>query len=195
MELTTAVPLIVTAALAFVGYLVTYRTNLRLSQRKERLERVNKQLADFYGPLFAMVHASSSAFETFRDAHWSERRHFFQQGVQPTYRDVIDWRRWVTYALMPLNRRWWTSSLLTQTFCASRNFPSACSTYVRTWRATSPHRPLGGTQLPFTGSGGPPLPDRLSRRRLEAVRRRVVRCSATRAGGADRAGPAIDPRI
>ena len=105
MELTTVVPLIVTAALAFVGYLVTYRTNLRLSQRKERLDRVNKQLAEFYGPLFAMVHASSSAFEAFRDTYWSGRRQFFQQGVQPTYRDIIAWRRWVTHALMPLNRR------------------------------------------------------------------------------------------
>ncbi|MGW3123595.1 hypothetical protein ACWDBW_41915 [Streptomyces sp. NPDC001107] len=38
----------VTIAVAFVGYLATYLNNLPLSQRQERLSRVNRQLSEFY---------------------------------------------------------------------------------------------------------------------------------------------------
>ena len=105
MNVTTAVPLIVTALLAFAGYLMTYRTNLRLARRKDRLDRVNRQLAELYGPLFALVHASNRAFEKFHDVHWPDRRNFFEAGVAASVEDSVVWRRWMTHAFMPLNRR------------------------------------------------------------------------------------------
>ncbi|MER6468031.1 hypothetical protein [Streptomyces collinus] len=50
---------VVTIGLAFVGYVVTYLNGLRLTQRQERLARVNRQLSDLYGPLFALTEANS----------------------------------------------------------------------------------------------------------------------------------------
>jgi hypothetical protein len=105
MNVTTAVSLLVTVGLAATGYLVTYRSNLRLARRKDRLDRVNRQLAELYGPLFALVHASGTAFAKFSATYWPGRRAFFQPGVELSRGDLELWRRWVTHAFMPLNRR------------------------------------------------------------------------------------------
>lgn len=47
--------MIVTVGLAFLGYLATYANGLRLTQRQARLDRVNAQLNNFCGPLFALM--------------------------------------------------------------------------------------------------------------------------------------------
>ncbi len=51
-----------TIMLALIGYAVTYFNNLRLARRKERLELVNNQINDFYGPLFIASEAGDIAF-------------------------------------------------------------------------------------------------------------------------------------
>ncbi|WP_372499433.1 hypothetical protein [Streptomyces lichenis] len=60
---------IVTIGLAFVGYLLTYLNGLRLAQRQARLTRVNQQLSDFYGPLFALMEANSRTYDTFSEKY------------------------------------------------------------------------------------------------------------------------------
>ena len=69
---------LLTVFLAFIGYLITYLNNLRLSQRKERLERVNRQLGELYGPLFSLTQASDKAYLAFRNKYRSEYPSFFQ---------------------------------------------------------------------------------------------------------------------
>ena len=49
----------VDVVVAQIGYFVTYRTNLRLAQRNDRLERINRQLSEFYGPLLALTRQRS----------------------------------------------------------------------------------------------------------------------------------------
>ncbi|MFK0045124.1 hypothetical protein ACIQU4_13595 [Streptomyces sp. NPDC090741] len=49
-----------TVGLAFLGYLATYANGLRLAQRQARLARVNQQLSEFYGPLFALMETNRS---------------------------------------------------------------------------------------------------------------------------------------
>ena len=51
---------------AVIGYFVTYRTNLRLAQRNDRLERINRQLSEFYGPLLALTRSSDQSWQAFR---------------------------------------------------------------------------------------------------------------------------------
>ena len=46
MDSTEAVAF-VDVVVAVIGYFVTYRTNLRLAQRNDRLERINRQLSEF----------------------------------------------------------------------------------------------------------------------------------------------------
>jgi hypothetical protein len=101
----TVVTLVVTVGLAITGYVATYLSNQSLARRKDRLERINRQLAELYGPLYALSQASGRAFEAFHDAYWPERRGFFVRGAQPSVEDLEVWRRWMTVAFMPLNRR------------------------------------------------------------------------------------------
>jgi hypothetical protein len=42
------------ASVAVGGYFATYRHNLRLAARNDRLDRLNRQLEELYGPLIAL---------------------------------------------------------------------------------------------------------------------------------------------
>jgi hypothetical protein len=56
----------VDVVVAVIGYFVTYRTNLSLAQRNDRLERINRQLSEFYGPLLALTRSSDQSRQAFR---------------------------------------------------------------------------------------------------------------------------------
>ncbi|WP_411082735.1 hypothetical protein [Streptomyces sp. cmx-18-6] len=92
----------VTIGLALAGYVVTYLNGLRLSQRQERLARVNRQLSDFYGPLFALTESNSRTFEAFasRNARPGGKSPFTQE-TQPTAEELAEWRLWVTTVFLP----------------------------------------------------------------------------------------------
>ena len=49
-----ATAIVVSVLVALIGYVVKYFNDLRLAQRKDRLDRVSHQLSDLYGPLFAL---------------------------------------------------------------------------------------------------------------------------------------------
>ena len=97
-------PLIVTVVLAFIGYLVTYLNNIRLSQRTERLARVNRQLGELYGPLFALSEASDRAWQAFRQ-RYRPGSSYFVEGSPPTEEELKVWRLWMTTVFMPNNLR------------------------------------------------------------------------------------------
>ncbi|MFC9748962.1 hypothetical protein [Streptomyces niveus] len=60
----------ITVGLALLGYVATYLNSLRLSQRQERLSRLNRQLSDLYGPLFALTESNSRTYSAFMDPHF-----------------------------------------------------------------------------------------------------------------------------
>lgn len=97
--ITVGIPVV----LAFLGYIVTYINNLRLSQRVERLERVNKQLSEFYGPLFAMAHASQMAWRAFRKKYRPYDGPYFDPIEPLTEDDLKAWRLWMETVFMPNN--------------------------------------------------------------------------------------------
>ncbi|MYQ76953.1 MULTISPECIES: hypothetical protein [unclassified Streptomyces] len=96
------ITLAVTVGLAFAGYALTYLNGLRLSQRQERLARVNRQLGDFYGPLFALTEANSRIFAAFveRNAR-PDGRSPFDHETPPTEEELAEWRLWVTTVFLP----------------------------------------------------------------------------------------------
>jgi hypothetical protein len=98
-----ALALAIPALVAVVGYLLTYRNNLRLAERKDRLDRITQQLSDFYGPLFALSHANQSAWQIFRMLYRSDVAGFWDD-PQPTDDEAAAWRLWMTTVFMPLNR-------------------------------------------------------------------------------------------
>ncbi|MFJ3235959.1 hypothetical protein [Streptomyces sp. NPDC086787] len=93
---------IVTVGLAFIGYLTTYLNGLRLAQRQARLTRVNQQLSNFYGPLFALMEVNSRTYDT-----WSAKyarpdgRDPFRHDIPPTEQELEEWRTWATTVFIP----------------------------------------------------------------------------------------------
>ena len=63
MDQTFIITTTATIFLALVGYFAKYLHNLHLSRRKDRLERINKQLSELYGPMFSLTHASTTAWK------------------------------------------------------------------------------------------------------------------------------------
>ncbi|MFD9511268.1 hypothetical protein [Streptomyces mirabilis] len=91
----------VTVVVAATGYGATYLTNLRLTRRKDHLDRVNRQLSELYGPLYAQCEAVNQAWKKFEDrygAPWIE-------GAPATAKRAATWRLWMSTVFMPLNRR------------------------------------------------------------------------------------------
>ena len=94
--------LIVTVALALVGYLATYLNGVRLAQRQARLARVNLQLSDFYGPLFALMEANSRTYDTFSARHARpDGRDPFDHDIPPTEQELAEWRTWAGTVFIP----------------------------------------------------------------------------------------------
>ncbi|MFF0000957.1 hypothetical protein [Streptomyces avermitilis] len=93
---------IMTVSLAFVGYLTTYLNGLRLAQRQARLARVNQQLSDFYGPLFALMESNSRAYEAFCEKYARpDGVHPFDHDIPPTEEELVEWRIWATTVFLP----------------------------------------------------------------------------------------------
>jgi len=90
---------------AVIGYFVTYRTNLRLAQRNDRLERINHQLIEFYGPLLALTRSSDQSWQAFRKRYRPGAGSFWKCDPPLTKEDAIAWRLWMTTVFMPVHQR------------------------------------------------------------------------------------------
>jgi len=106
----TRVPVMVAAvvavSLAFVGYLATYVNGLRLAQRQERLSRINRQLAEFYGPLLALTQSNRRIFEEFAERYRRpDGRSPFQNETPPTQDELVEWRLWFSSVFLPNIRK------------------------------------------------------------------------------------------
>src|SRR5947209_1888781 len=99
----TILTLLVTVSLALAGYIAKYLNDIKTAQRKDRLERVNRQLKEFYGPLYALSYASDKAWrEAFR-AQYRPHGSFWSGAPPPTPSEEVAWRLWMTEVFMPLN--------------------------------------------------------------------------------------------
>ena len=105
MDTSALVTLSVTVLIAAGGYFATYLNNLRLARRKDRLDRVSKQLSDFYGPLLALSRAGERSWAAFMDKYRPEARWFWDEEAPPTEEQVNVYRLWVRQVFMPLNTR------------------------------------------------------------------------------------------
>ncbi len=97
------IALIVTVLLAMAGYATKYLNDVRLAQRKDRLDRINRQLSELYGPLFALNLAVARLWLEFRSRHRPSGP-FWSVDDPPTSEDAQAWRLWMTTVFMPLNR-------------------------------------------------------------------------------------------
>nr|WSW69060.1 hypothetical protein OG461_24280 [Streptomyces sp. NBC_00995] len=96
------ITVVVTIALAFAGYVATHLNGLRLSQRQERLARLNRQLSDFYGPLFALTEANSRIFGAFMERNARpDGSSPFAHETPPSDEELAEWRLWVRTVFLP----------------------------------------------------------------------------------------------
>jgi hypothetical protein len=93
---------ITTVGLAFLGYLATYLNGLRLAQKQARLTRVNLQLSEFYGPLFALMEANSRVYDTFSERYARpDGRDPFRHDIPPSEHELAEWRTWAGTVFIP----------------------------------------------------------------------------------------------
>jgi hypothetical protein len=101
----TLVTLLVTVLLAFAGYLATYFNGHRLARRKDRLDRVSRQLSDFYGPLLALSRAGARSWDEFMESYRPDANYFWDEDDPPTEEQAELYRIWMRSVFMPLNVR------------------------------------------------------------------------------------------
>lgn len=96
--------IIATILLAFIGFAVKYWNDLTFAHRKDQLDRVNQQLKNLYGPLYATDQAAKEAWIAFRKVYRPNLR-FWASDPPPTEEEIAAWRLWMSEVFMPLNLR------------------------------------------------------------------------------------------
>jgi len=94
----------VTLVVALVGFAAKYLNDIKVAQRKDRLDRINQQLKLLYGPLYATDQAGKTAWIGFRRMYRSEKESYWRS-PPPTKEEAEAWRLWMTEVFMPLNLR------------------------------------------------------------------------------------------
>src|SRR5215217_6662099 len=104
MDATAAVAL-VGVFVAAIGYVIKYWTDLKIEQRNDRLERINRQLSEFYGPLLALTRSSGESWQAFRKRYRPGAGSFWKRDPPLTVEDAAAWRLWMTTVFVPVHQQ------------------------------------------------------------------------------------------
>ena len=105
MDFKFLLPILVTIFLAFIGYIAKYVNDVHIAKRKDKLERINRQLKDFYGPLLSLTNSSNSAWQKFRLAYRSDVSAYFNDKNPPSELEKETWRLWILTVFFPIIER------------------------------------------------------------------------------------------
>lgn len=95
--------LIVTIALALLGYVAAYLNNLRLAKRADRLKFVTAQIDELYGPLYVITQTGQILFQALRAKGIKKERLSVSEDGPDSADEISDWRIWVEEVFHPLN--------------------------------------------------------------------------------------------
>src|ERR1041384_7167981 len=95
MTLSSAWALAIPIIAAIFGGAAKYWNDLRIAQRKDRLERVNQQLRQLYGPLYAQIEAGDQAWAAFSKKFRSTANSIWHSQPPPTAEETAAWRLWM----------------------------------------------------------------------------------------------------
>jgi hypothetical protein len=95
---------IATILAVFIGYVLTHRSSQRLQQRQNELARVNRQLADLYGPIFVTIESGRVAFDTFCEEYSDGVPNFNYKPEDLSEEQREAWELWMTTVFQPKNR-------------------------------------------------------------------------------------------
>ncbi|WOE77483.1 hypothetical protein RZO07_19425 [Pseudomonas protegens] len=98
-------PVVSTAFAAVAGWFFIYWHKWYADRKASRLDRINKQLRELYGPLYAQLKASDSVWEAFTGRHWPGHRRdsYFSEGAEVTDQEKAVWRNWMSNVFEPYN--------------------------------------------------------------------------------------------
>lgn len=99
------IPAFVTISVAFLGFVVKYWNDIKLAKRKDKLDRINKQLGDFYGPLYSLMKSNHQAWESFRKKHKPNGAYFNDPNYPTTEEQIEVWKHYMKYVFMPTNEK------------------------------------------------------------------------------------------
>lgn len=100
----------VPVAIAILSYAAKYLNDLRLVQRKERLEYIESQLRNLYGPLFALANAGKVAYyQGFRQLYRPGMPMWDPPTNDPTkvttQEEVRAYHQWMRAVFIPINKQ------------------------------------------------------------------------------------------
>lgn len=86
------------------GWFVTYRHSRETQLRKDRLELINRQLSELYGPLFISCVAGKSAYQALlAKLGLTTDSAVFGRDAAPTADMIDEWALWMEHVFVPLN--------------------------------------------------------------------------------------------
>lgn len=98
LDLKTIIGLLITVLLAVFGYLYKYFDDKKNRKRQARLSLINKQLEEFYGPLFFRSVSGEKSYEELLKKLGKS-----SVSLNPTKRELKEWRIWYKTVFHPDN--------------------------------------------------------------------------------------------
>ena len=92
-----------TIILAFIGYFISYFNTLRIDKKKARLDFINMQLNEFYGPLYVVILTSDIAFKALRYSAERKGLKHVNEDAPKSKNDLSQWEIWLRNVFVPLN--------------------------------------------------------------------------------------------
>ncbi|MEP7142018.1 MAG: hypothetical protein ABI707_04060 [Ferruginibacter sp.] len=89
---------------ALAAGVFVYFNNFINDKRKAQLERINKQLGEFYGPLYSLIKSNQIAWEAFCKKH-EVKRVFFDPLDWPSEEKLIAWRLFMNVVFGPAHEK------------------------------------------------------------------------------------------
>jgi len=105
MDEKATITAVITIGIAVLGYLAKYINDIVMANRKDKLERINRQLKEFYGPLLSLVSSSDVSWIKFRGTYRKDIRSYFDDSNPPSEEEKEIWRNWMQTVFNPINER------------------------------------------------------------------------------------------
>jgi hypothetical protein len=112
-----------------VGFLAKGAYDLWSARRKERLDRVNKQLKLLYGPLYALNRSSNIAWSAFRKRLRPDASFVFDRDHPLTQSELEAWRRWLLTVFKPIHEEMLATITKNSDLLIGAEFPEALKTF------------------------------------------------------------------
>lgn len=103
LGLSVVMPIAGSILVAAAGWVFTYFYGRWTASRQAKLEHINRQLGQLYGPLYARLIAGNEAWGAFTAKYWPQHGQdaYFAQGYDTSEEEKRRWRLWMKEVFFP----------------------------------------------------------------------------------------------